>query len=65
VHRRQLEEGCAFLSHCWNEGSKLPTLNNFPECSDKYTEYRQDMVIVDPSMKELEGYILLMVGAKK
>jgi hypothetical protein len=23
---------------------KLPTLNNSPECSDKYTEYRQDTV---------------------
>jgi hypothetical protein len=23
---------------------KLPTLNNCPECSDKYTEYRQDTV---------------------
>jgi hypothetical protein len=34
--------GCAFFRHCWNEGLKLPTLNNCPECSDKYTEYRQD-----------------------
>jgi hypothetical protein len=23
---------------------KLPTLNNCPKCSDKYTEYRQDTV---------------------
>jgi hypothetical protein len=23
---------------------KLPTLNNCPECSDKYTKYRQDTV---------------------
>jgi hypothetical protein len=54
AHRRQLEEharehecahwGCAFFRHCWNEGLKLPTLNNCPECSDKYTEYRQDTV---------------------
>jgi hypothetical protein len=36
--------GCAFFRHCWNEGLKLPTLNNCPECSDKYTEYRQDTV---------------------
>jgi hypothetical protein len=36
--------GCAFFRHCWNEGLKLPTLNNCPECSDKYTEYRQDIV---------------------
>jgi hypothetical protein len=35
--------GCAFFSHCWNEGLKLPTQNNCPECSDKYTEYRQDI----------------------
>jgi hypothetical protein len=54
AHRRQLEEhareqerahwGCAFFRHCWNEGLKLPTLNNCPECSDKYTEYRQETV---------------------
>jgi hypothetical protein len=34
--------GCAFFRHCWNEGLKLPTRNNCPECSDRYTEYRQD-----------------------
>jgi hypothetical protein len=54
VHRREREEhareqerahwGCAFFTHCWNEGLKLPTLNNCPKCSDKYTEYRQDTV---------------------
>jgi hypothetical protein len=54
AHRRKLEEyareqerahwGCAFFRHCWNEGLKLPTLNNYPECSDKYTKYRQDTV---------------------
>jgi hypothetical protein len=54
VHRREREEhareqerahwGCAFFRHCWNKGLKLPTLNNCPECSDKYTEYRQDTV---------------------
>jgi hypothetical protein len=54
AHRRRLEEnareqerahwGCAFFRHCWNEGLKLPTLNNCPECSDKYTEYRHDTV---------------------
>jgi hypothetical protein len=32
--------GCAFFKHCWNEGLKLPTRNNCPECSDRYTEYR-------------------------
>jgi hypothetical protein len=54
VHRKEREEfareqerthwGCAFFRHCWNEGLKLPTLNNCPECSDRYTEYRQDTV---------------------
>jgi hypothetical protein len=34
--------GCAFFRHCWNEGLKLPTWNNCPECSDKYTKYSQD-----------------------
>jgi hypothetical protein len=34
--------GCAFFRHCWNEGLKLPTLNNCPECSDRYTKYKQD-----------------------
>jgi hypothetical protein len=52
--RRELEEhareqerahwGCAFFRHCWNEGLKIPTLNNCPECSDKYSEYRQETV---------------------
>jgi YesN/AraC family two-component response regulator len=54
VHRKEREEhareqecahwGCAFFRHCWNEGLKLPTLNNCPECSDKYNEHRQDTV---------------------
>jgi hypothetical protein len=35
--------GCAFFRHCWNEGLKLPTQNNCPKCSDKYTKYRQDI----------------------
>jgi hypothetical protein len=52
--RRELEEhareqerahwGCAFFRHCWNEGLKLPTLKNCPECSDRYSEYRQETV---------------------
>jgi hypothetical protein len=33
---------CAFFRHCWNEGLKLPTLRNCPECSDRYFEYRQE-----------------------
>jgi hypothetical protein len=36
--------GCAFFRHCWNEGLKLPTLRNCPECSDQYSEYRQETV---------------------
>jgi hypothetical protein len=36
--------GCAFFRHCWNEGLKLPTLRNCPECSDKYFEYRQEPI---------------------
>jgi hypothetical protein len=53
IHRKEQEEymreqerahwGCAFFRHCWNEGLKLPTQNNCPECSDRYTEYRQDI----------------------
>jgi hypothetical protein len=41
AHRRRIEEhareqerahwGCAFFRHCWNEGLKLPTLNNCSE----------------------------------
>jgi hypothetical protein len=41
AHRREWEEhareqerahwGCVFFRHCWNEGLKLPTLNNCPE----------------------------------
>jgi hypothetical protein len=54
VHKKEREDyaqeqehahwGCAFFRHCWNEGLKLPTLNNCPECSDKYTEYKHDIV---------------------
>jgi hypothetical protein len=36
--------GCAFFRHCWNEGLKLPSLRNCPECSDMYSEYRQETV---------------------
>jgi hypothetical protein len=54
AHKREMKEharererahwGCAFFRHCWNEGLKVPTLNNCPECSDKYIEYRQETV---------------------
>jgi hypothetical protein len=46
-HAREQERehwGCAFFRHCWNEGLKLSTLNNCLECSDKYTEYRQETI---------------------
>jgi hypothetical protein len=52
ARRRDLEQytrkqerahwGCAFFRHCWNEGLKLRTLRNCPECSDRYFEYRQE-----------------------
>jgi hypothetical protein len=52
VRKRDLEQytreqerahwGCAFFRHCWNEGLKLPTLRNCPECSGRYFEYRQE-----------------------
>jgi hypothetical protein len=35
-------KGTYDFRHCWNEGLKLPTLKNCPECSDKYFEYRQE-----------------------
>jgi hypothetical protein len=54
VRRKELEEytreqerahwGCAFFRHCWNEGLKLPTLRNCPECTEKYSEYRHETV---------------------
>ena len=30
-----------FFRHCWNEGLKLPTKSNCPECSYQYWEFRQ------------------------
>jgi hypothetical protein len=53
MHRREREDhareqerahwGCAFFRHCWNEGLKIPMLNNCPECSDKYTVNRRSV----------------------
>jgi hypothetical protein len=73
VHEKEQEEyareqerahwGCAFFRHCWNEGLKLPTLNNCPECSEKYTEYRQDTVNHRSVHERMEGCILVTVGA--
>jgi hypothetical protein len=75
VRKKELEQytreqerahwGCAFFRHCWNEGLKLRTLRNCPECSDKYFEYRQETVNHHPSMRELEGCILMTIGVKK
>ena len=40
--RKQVEShwNCPFFRHCWNEGLKLPTRNNYPECNDQYWEFR-------------------------
>ena len=27
---------CPFFRHCWNEGLRLSTRNNCPECSEQY-----------------------------
>jgi len=32
---------CPFFTHCWNEGLKLHTTYNSPECSSQYLEFRQ------------------------
>ena len=36
--RKQAEShwNCPFFRHCWNKGLKLPTRNNFLECSEQY-----------------------------
>ena len=33
--------GIILFRQCWNEGLKLPTRNNCPECSEQYWEFRQ------------------------
>jgi len=35
---------CLFFRHCWNEGLRLPTRNNCPECSEQYWKFRQSEV---------------------
>ena len=30
-----------FFRHCWDEGLKLATRNNCPECSEQYWKFRQ------------------------
>jgi len=48
--RRRIQEeneyhwNCPFFQHCWNEGLKLPTLNNCPKCSDQYWKYHEEKV---------------------
>ena len=37
----ELHWNCPLFRHCWNEGLKLPTRHNCPECSNQYREYRQ------------------------
>ena len=37
----ELHWSCPFFKHCWNEGLKLPTRRNFPECNNQYSEFRQ------------------------
>jgi hypothetical protein len=54
--------GCAFFRHCWNEGLKLPTQNNFPDAATSIPNIGKTLPIADPSMKELKGCILVMVG---
>ena len=41
--RKQAEShwNCPFFRHCWNKGLKLPTKNDYPECSEQYWEFRQ------------------------
>ena len=55
-YQRQLEEeryerkqaeshwNCPFFRYCWNEGLKLPTRHNCPECSNQYWEFRQSQI---------------------
>ena len=42
--QEQSHWGCAFFRHYWNEGLKLPSRNNCPECSEQYSGYRQSRV---------------------
>ena len=37
----ELHWNCTFFRHYWNEGLKLPTRRNCPECSNQYSEFRQ------------------------
>ena len=37
----ELHWNCPFFRHCWNDGLKLPTRHNCPECSNQYLEFMQ------------------------
>jgi hypothetical protein len=75
AHRRDQEHytreqerahwGCAFFRHCRNEGLKLPTLRNCPECSDRYVEYRQETANRRSVHERFEGSTLTGIDAKK
>jgi hypothetical protein len=54
---------CAFFRHCWNEGLKLPHRITVPNAVTGIPNTGKTLPIADPSMKELEGCILVMVGA--
>jgi hypothetical protein len=43
-HKREQAElhwNCPFFRFCWNDGLKLPTRDDCPECSEQYWEFRQ------------------------
>jgi hypothetical protein len=54
--------GCAFFRHCWNEGLKLPTLKIVPNAATGIASTGKILPIADPSRRELEGCILVMVS---
>lgn len=41
LEQEQSHWHCSFFRYCWNEGLKLPTTNNCPECRSQYLRYRQ------------------------
>jgi hypothetical protein len=71
ARRKELEEyvreqerahwGCAFFRHCWNEGLKLPTLKIVRSAVISTLNTGRKLSIADPSMRELEGCILMTV----
>jgi hypothetical protein len=75
ARRKELEEytreqerahwGCAFFRHCWNEGLKLPTLKNCLNAVVDILNTGRKLSITDPSMRELEGSVLMTIDVKK